>query len=81
MIFNRSHYADDPVVRVHRLAPPGVWPKRYELIHNFEKQLVAANETTIVQFFLTYPEKSNWPGSSSVWTTLPGDGRSANPTI
>jgi PPK2 family polyphosphate:nucleotide phosphotransferase len=51
-IFNRSHYEDVLVVRVHALAPRGVWSKRYELINNFEKQLAAENGTTILKFFL-----------------------------
>jgi PPK2 family polyphosphate:nucleotide phosphotransferase len=51
-IFNRSHYEDVLVVRVHQLAPPRVWSKRYELINNFEKQLSVENNTTILKFFL-----------------------------
>src|ERR1041385_7896319 len=30
-IFNRSHYEDVLVVRVHKLAPEKVWSKRYDL--------------------------------------------------
>jgi len=51
-IFNRSHYEDVLVVRVHKLAPPAVWSKRYDLINNFEKQLVVENNTAILKFFL-----------------------------
>ncbi len=51
MIFNRSHYEDVLVVRVHNLVPPAVWSKRYELINDFEKMLVG-NGTRILKFLL-----------------------------
>ena len=51
MIFNRSHYEDVLVVRVHKLVPHSVWSKRYDLINDFEKML-AQNGTTILKFFL-----------------------------
>jgi len=50
-IFNRSHYEDVLVVRVHNLVPPAVWKKRYEQINNFE-QMLADNGVNIVKFFL-----------------------------
>jgi PPK2 family polyphosphate:nucleotide phosphotransferase len=50
-IFNRSHYEDVLVVRVHNLVPPDVWGKRYEHINTFERILVDEG-TTIVKFFL-----------------------------
>jgi PPK2 family polyphosphate:nucleotide phosphotransferase len=51
VIFNRSHYEDVLVVRVHDLVPPARWEKRYEHINNFEK-LLADEGTTIIKFFL-----------------------------
>src|SRR6478735_5358377 len=39
-VFNRSHYEDVLVVRVHELAPERVWSKRYEHINCFEQNLV-----------------------------------------
>lgn len=51
-IFNRSHYEDVLVVRVHDLVPKSVWSKRYEQINAFEEHLTA-NGTTIVKFFLS----------------------------
>ena len=51
VIFNRSHYEDVLVVRVHKLAPKSVWSKRYALINDFEKML-SANGTRILKFFL-----------------------------
>ncbi|HVZ15611.1 MAG TPA: polyphosphate kinase 2 family protein [Terriglobales bacterium] len=51
-IFNRSHYEDVLVVRVHKLVPRELWSARYELINDFEKQLAVENRTSIVKFFL-----------------------------
>jgi PPK2 family polyphosphate:nucleotide phosphotransferase len=50
-IFNRSHYEDVLVVRVHELVPPEVWSRRYEHINAFEK-LLADEGTTILKFYL-----------------------------
>jgi PPK2 family polyphosphate:nucleotide phosphotransferase len=50
-IFNRSHYEDVLVVRVHNLVPPEVWSRRYEQINAFEKHL-AENDVVILKFFL-----------------------------
>src|SRR5919107_57859 len=38
-IFNRSHYEEVLVVRVHNLVPKAVWSKRYDQINNFEEML------------------------------------------
>jgi PPK2 family polyphosphate:nucleotide phosphotransferase len=51
VIFNRSHYEDVLVVRVHELVPPEKWKKRYEQINSFEKMLFEEG-TTILKFFL-----------------------------
>ena len=51
VIFNRSHYEDVLVVRVHKLVPPEVWKKRFDQINQFER-LLAENGTTILKFFL-----------------------------
>ncbi len=50
-IFNRSHYEDVLVVRVHGLVSDEEWQSRYELINSFEKLLVEA-DTVIVKCFL-----------------------------
>lgn len=50
-IFNRSHYEDVLVVRVHNLVPKSVWSRRYEQINDFEKML-AKNQVVVVKFFL-----------------------------
>jgi PPK2 family polyphosphate:nucleotide phosphotransferase len=51
VIFNRSHYEDVLVVRVHELVPKDVWKRRYDQINEFERML-AEEGTTILKFFL-----------------------------
>ncbi|HYH92882.1 MAG TPA: polyphosphate kinase 2 family protein [Candidatus Saccharimonadales bacterium] len=51
-IFNRSHYEDVLVVRVHDLVPKAVWSRRFDQINDFERHLVE-NGTTIVKCFLS----------------------------
>ena len=51
-VFNRSHYEDVLVVRVHDLVPKHVWKQRYEFINNWERLLVEEKNTTILKFFL-----------------------------
>jgi PPK2 family polyphosphate:nucleotide phosphotransferase len=50
-IFNRSHYEDVLVVRVHDIVPKARWSKRYKHIRHFE-ELLADEGTTILKFFL-----------------------------
>lgn len=50
-IFNRSHYEDVLVARVHGLVPKAVWSKRYRQINEFERML-SESGVTIVKFFL-----------------------------
>lgn len=50
-IFNRSHYEDVLIVRVHNLVPRSVWSKRYDQINALEKVL-AENDTHILKFYL-----------------------------
>ncbi len=50
-VFNRSHYEDVLVVRVHSLVPKDVWEARYDQINDFEEAL-AASGTVILKFFL-----------------------------
>jgi PPK2 family polyphosphate:nucleotide phosphotransferase len=51
VIFNRSHYEDVLVVRVHELVPPEVWGRRFAQINDFER-LLAEEGTTILKFYL-----------------------------
>jgi PPK2 family polyphosphate:nucleotide phosphotransferase len=50
-IFNRSHYEDVLVVRVHQFVPEAVWRSRYEQINAFER-LLADSATIILKFYL-----------------------------
>ncbi len=51
VIFNRSHYEDLLVVRVHNLVPKEVWSRRFDQINNFERMLFEEG-TTILKFYL-----------------------------
>jgi PPK2 family polyphosphate:nucleotide phosphotransferase len=50
-IFNRSHYEDVLVVRVHDLVPKSLWKERYGHIRDFE-ELLAEHGTIVLKFFL-----------------------------
>ena len=50
-IFNRSHYEEVLVVRVHNLVPKPVWSKRYDEINAFER-ILADNGVKILKFLL-----------------------------
>lgn len=56
VIFNRSHYEDVLVVRVHSLVGEDVWKKRYDQINAFER-LLAEEGTTILKFYLHIDKK------------------------
>jgi PPK2 family polyphosphate:nucleotide phosphotransferase len=55
-VFNRSHYEDVLVVRVHNLVPADQWQRRYDQINEFERMLTE-NGTTILKFFLHISRK------------------------
>lgn len=50
-VFNRSHYEDVLVVRVHSLVDEAIWMRRYNQINEFE-ELLAENGTRILKLFL-----------------------------
>jgi PPK2 family polyphosphate:nucleotide phosphotransferase len=56
VVFNRSHYEDVLVVRVHDLVPKHIWSKRYDLINDFERNLVDSG-TAILKFYLHISEE------------------------
>jgi PPK2 family polyphosphate:nucleotide phosphotransferase len=80
-IFNRSHYEDVLVARVHELVPRSVWERRYRHINEFEALLVDSG-TIILKFFLYISREEQkqrlearqqdpmkaWKLSSSDWT-------------
>ena len=78
VVFNRSHYEDVLVVRVHGLVRREVWKKRYELINEFEQGLVEHN-TLILKFYLHLSQDEQLKRFNGAWTT-PHTGRSARPT-
>jgi PPK2 family polyphosphate:nucleotide phosphotransferase len=55
-IFNRSHYEDVLVVRVHDLAPRQLWKERYDHIADFE-ELLAEHGTIVLKYFLHISKK------------------------
>ncbi|HSF97216.1 MAG TPA: polyphosphate kinase 2 family protein [Ornithinibacter sp.] len=50
-VFDRSHYEDVLIVRVHDLVPRGTWSRRYAQINTFEAGVVASG-TTMVKVML-----------------------------
>jgi PPK2 family polyphosphate:nucleotide phosphotransferase len=57
-VFNRSHYEDVLVVRVHDLVPPAEWEQRYELINAWEAEQAAAGVTFLKVFLhISYEEQ------------------------
>jgi PPK2 family polyphosphate:nucleotide phosphotransferase len=59
-VFDRSHYEDVLVVRVHDLVPGEPWAERYEEINAFERE-VSGSGTTIVKcaLFVSAAEQLN----------------------
>jgi PPK2 family polyphosphate:nucleotide phosphotransferase len=55
-IFNRSHYEDVLVVRVHGLVPRSLWKERYDHIADFE-ELLAEHGTIVLKYFLHISKK------------------------
>lgn len=57
-VFDRSHYEDVLIVRVHNLVPPDVWGARYDEINAFERELVDAGTTLVkVAMFVSLAEQ------------------------
>jgi PPK2 family polyphosphate:nucleotide phosphotransferase len=56
VIFNRSHYEDVLITRVHKMISPEVWKRRYREIREFE-QMLAEEGALILKFFLHISKK------------------------
>jgi PPK2 family polyphosphate:nucleotide phosphotransferase len=78
-IFNRSHYEDVLIARVHGLVEPAVWKRRYDEINDFEKMLTE-NGVCILKFFLhmsneeqnrRFEERQSDPDKN--WKSSPAD--------
>ncbi|MFI6567821.1 polyphosphate kinase 2 family protein [Nocardia fluminea] len=57
-VFDRSHYEDVLVVRVHDLVPQTEWEQRYDQINAFEKEIADAGTTIVkVAMFVSLDEQ------------------------
>jgi PPK2 family polyphosphate:nucleotide phosphotransferase len=78
-VFDRSHYEDVLIVRVHNLVPPEVWGKRYDEINRFEKKLVDSGVAIIkVAMFVSLDEQKKQllerlEDPTKYWKYNPGD--------
>jgi PPK2 family polyphosphate:nucleotide phosphotransferase len=78
-IFNRSHYEDVLISRVHELVPEATWKARYALINSFEA-LLAQGGTTVIKLFLHISKEeqrrrfdSRLKEPNKRWKFQPGD--------
>ena len=78
-VFDRSHYEDVLVVRVHNLVPPQVWEPRYAEINAFESELADAGVTLVkVAMFVSLEEQKRRLAErlarpDKYWKYNPGD--------
>ncbi|MEU6585154.1 polyphosphate kinase 2 family protein [Nocardia sp. NPDC046763] len=78
-VFDRSHYEDVLVVRVHDLVAPEVWGKRYDEINKFERKLVDDGTTMVkVAMFVSLDEQKKrlmqrLDRPDKYWKFSPGD--------
>ena len=78
-VFDRSHYEDVLVVRVHNLVPADVWGARYDEINAFEKELVDSGTTLVkVAMFVSLEEQKQRLAErlerpDKFWKYNPGD--------
>nr|WP_165588625.1 polyphosphate kinase 2 family protein [Mycolicibacterium komanii]CRL69462.1 polyphosphate kinase [Mycolicibacterium komanii] len=78
-VFDRSHYEDVLIVRVHDLVPPDVWGARYDEINAFERELVDGGTTLVkVAMFISLEEQKKQllerlDDPTKYWKYNPGD--------
>jgi PPK2 family polyphosphate:nucleotide phosphotransferase len=78
-VFDRSHYEDVLIVRVHNLVPPEVWGARYDEINAFERELVDGGMTLVkVAMFVSLHEQKEQllerlEDPTKYWKYNPGD--------
>jgi len=78
-VFDRSHYEDVLVVRVHNLVPPAVWGPRYDEINAFERELVDEGISLVkVAMFVSLEEQKQRLAArlerpDKYWKYNPGD--------
>ncbi|MCG5432283.1 polyphosphate kinase 2 family protein [Mycobacterium sp. MYCO198283] len=78
-VFDRSHYEDVLIVRVHNMVPPEVWGGRYDEINAFERELVDGGTTIVkVALFVSLQEQKKrlekrLKRPDKYWKYNPGD--------
>ncbi len=78
-VFDRSHYEDVLIVRVHDLVTPEVWGARYDEINAFERELVDGGTTLIkVAMFISLEKQKEQllerlEDPTKYWKYNPGD--------
>jgi PPK2 family polyphosphate:nucleotide phosphotransferase len=78
-VFNRSHYEDVLVVRVHQLVGEDVWGGRYDQINAFEDELAAGGLTMVKVMLHISPEEqrerllARLEDPTKLWKYNPGD--------
>lgn len=78
-VFDRSHYEDVLIVRVHNLVPPEVWGARYDEINAFERELVDGGTTLVkVAMFISLEKQKEQllerlEDPTKYWKYNPGD--------
>lgn len=78
-VFDRSHYEDVLIVRVHNLVPPSVWEPRYDEINAFERELVDGGTilVKVAMFVSLYEQKQRLAERlerpDKYWKYNPGD--------
>ena len=80
-IFNRSHYEDVLVVRVHKLVPKAVWSERYDQINELGEDAGRCQNTRSSKFFLYISKEEQLaPLRRAAERSGQAAGRSATPT-
>lgn len=78
-VFDRSHYEDVLIVRVHNLVPPAVWGARYDEINAFERELIDGGTTLVkAAMFISLEEQKKQllerlDDPTKYWKYNPGD--------
>ncbi|WP_431939136.1 polyphosphate kinase 2 family protein [Nocardia grenadensis] len=78
-VFDRSHYEDVLVARVHELVPEAIWQQRYTEINDFEQELAEAGTTLVkVAMFISLDEqkkrlRQRLERPDKYWKFSPGD--------
>src|SRR6185437_11695862 len=78
-VFDRSHYEDVLIVRVHNLVPRATWSRRYATINRFEQRLVESGTAVVkVMLHISADEqkrrlRDRLERPDKWWTYNPGD--------